>query len=65
MKNFGKNFKKISLSLMLTQKEIGKETGYAESTVSDWENDRTEPNLSTVKKLVQFFKISNEDLFDF
>lgn len=62
--NIGKNLKKIRLENKLSQKEFGEIFGYAARTVNDWEGDKTEPDLTTIKSIVKHFDISYEELFD-
>ena len=42
----------------LTMKELGKELGLAESTVSLYERNLHEPDLETIRKLASFFSVT-------
>lgn len=46
----------------LTMKELGKELGLAESTVSLYERDLHEPDLDTIRKLAAFFSVTMDYL---
>lgn len=62
--NIGKNIKKIRIENKLTQKKFGELFGFSARTISDWEGDNTEPDLTTIKSIVKYFDISYEELFD-
>ena len=49
----------------LSQQKLGEELGFSARTVSDWENNNTEPNIETIKKLVVILDITFDELFDF
>ena len=62
--NIGKNIKALRISNKLSQKNFGELFGYSARTVSDWECCNTEPDLTTIKRIVKHFDISYEELFD-
>ena len=62
--NIGKNIKKIRIDNHLSQKNFGEILGYSARTVSDWECCNTEPDLTTIKKIVKHFDVQYEELFD-
>ena len=66
MKNYelGKRIKNLRTIYKLTQERLGEVLGFSARTVSDWENGNTEPNLATVKALVNFFDITYEWFFE-
>lgn len=47
----------------IQQKELAYTLGISQSTVSHWESGRQEPNTGQRKKLANFFKITEADLF--
>ncbi len=47
----------------LTQKQVAKEVGIDQSTVSYWEKGRQEPNAIQRKRLCEFLGITQSDLF--
>lgn len=61
--NVGETIKALRRGKNLTQAELGKQLGYSARTVSDWENGATEPNISAIKALVEFFDITYEEFF--
>ena len=62
--NIGKNIKTLRISNKLSQKSFGEIFGFSARTVSDWECCNTEPDLTTIKRIVKYFDISYEELFD-
>ena len=62
--NIGKNIKTLRTNNKLSQKKFGEILGYSARTISDWECSNTEPDLTTIKKIVKYFDISYEELFD-
>ncbi|MCM1439103.1 MAG: helix-turn-helix domain-containing protein [Roseburia sp.] len=47
----------------ISQAELGRQLGYSARTVSDWENESTEPNISAIRALVSFFEITYDEFF--
>lgn len=62
--NLGTYIRFLRKSKAMTQYELGKVLGYSARTISDWENGSTEPNISAIKALVEFFAISYDDFFN-
>lgn len=62
--NIGFNLRQIRIDNKLTQKEFGQKLGFSARTVSDWECGNTEPDLTTVKKIVKSFGITYDELFE-
>lgn len=58
MENFGEKLKELRLEKGLTQKELAKELGNAQSAIFYWETNRQEPTISALKKLCKFFEVS-------
>ena len=46
----------------MTQKEVAKQLGVVESCYANWEQGRTEPSISSLRKLSEIFQISVDDL---
>ena len=65
MSTFGENIKKYRLMKKLSQQKLGEMLGFSARTVSDWECNNTEPNIETIKKLIQILDITVDELFDF
>ena len=63
-KTIAVNLKNIRQQNNLTQKEFGEKLGFSARTISDWENCNTEPDLITIKKIVKYFDITYEEIFE-
>lgn len=61
---FCKNLKEARKASSLTQKEVAKSLGVVESCYANWEQGRTEPNISMLRKLSKLFKISIDELIN-
>lgn len=61
---FYKNIRNIRLENNLTQEELAKLIGVSRSTISAWENNKTEADFSTLQKLRDFFDVTYEELLD-
>ena len=59
---FGKLLKKLREKEGISQRELAKELGVGKTTVSVWESGLTEPNMTSLKKLSEFFNISIDEL---
>ena len=57
MENFGEKLKELRLEKGLTQKELARELGNAQSAIYYWETNKQEPTLSALKKLCKFFDV--------
>ena len=62
MENFGEKIKTLRKEKGLTQKELANQIGQAQSTVAYWEQDKQEPNISSLKKLCLLFSVSADYL---
>lgn len=58
-KTFSQNLRKMMRDRDVTAKVISRETGIAQSTLSDWLNGR-DPKLDGVVKIARFFGVSIE-----
>lgn len=47
----GSNIRRLRKSRGIRQEELAKKLGVSDAAVSSWEVDRTEPSLSTIKKI--------------
>ena len=63
MKQYGKVIAKLRKQKGLTQQELGKRLNVSYQAVSKWENDLSEPDLSTLQQIVEIFEISIADFF--
>lgn len=62
-KKLGDNLKKIRIKKNITQSEIAKKLGVDRSFVSNLENAKTNPTLSTVTNLAKVLDVSLKELF--
>lgn len=56
LKTWGDHIKKRRLELNLTQLEIGRLLGVSECSVYNWENNRDEPQLSKIQRIIEFLR---------
>lgn len=59
---FNENLKTFRLSQELGQKQLAEKLGISIKTVSHWETGYTEPDISQLIKIADFFKISIDEL---
>ena len=57
-KTVGQRIKYLRKQSGITQKELAKTLYVSESTVSYWENDKTEPSIIFIVKLTALFQTS-------
>lgn len=62
---FGERLKELRKGKNLTQEEIGEICQVAKQTISNWENNITQPPFEIVNKLAQYFGVSIEYLLNF
>lgn len=63
-KKFCENLKSARKELGLTQKQIANELNVVESCYANWEQGRTEPNISFLRQLSLILGISIDDLIN-
>lgn len=61
---FSENVKNLRIENGLTQEELAKMLDISRSTVSAWENNKTEADFNTLRKLKESFNVSYEELLD-
>lgn len=61
-KKLGENLKKIRTKKNITQTELAKTLGVDKSFVSNIENGKTNPTLSTITNLAQALNVSANEL---
>lgn len=61
---FTENLKAIRLSKRLRQKDVAGAMQIPQSTYANWEQGRTEPSIQDIFRLIEFFEIEANDLFD-
>lgn len=62
---FGDRLKELRKEKNLTQEEVGEVCDVAGQTISNWENNVTQPPFEIVKKLAQYFGVTIDYLFNF
>ena len=59
---FGEKLKQARTRADMTQEAVAKEIGVSRQSLSNWENDRTYPDLASVLKLSDLYGLSLDDL---
>ena len=59
-----KNIRKYRESFKLTQGELAEMLNYSDKTISKWERAESIPDIFTLKKIAQIFRINIEDLLN-
>ena len=65
MASLGENIRHIRKVNNLTQQQFGEVLGFAPRTISDWEINRNEPSIATIKLICKKFNVSYYELLDF
>lgn len=60
--NFAETIKQIRKKSFLSQESFAKEIGVSFSTVNRWENEKSKPNYSALKKINQFCQEHSIDI---
>lgn len=63
--SIGESIKTHRLNAGLTQKDLSEKLNVSYQTVSKWETDVNEPDLSTIKEMSKIFNCSIDDLLNF
>lgn len=63
-KLFCENLKYFRKDVGLTQKQVAEKLGVVESCYANWEQGRTEPPISMLRKLSKIFKVSIDELIN-
>lgn len=62
MSIFSKRIKELRKESNFTQQELAEKLELTNSTVSDWETGRSEPDLETLTKLAKLFSVTTDYL---
>jgi len=62
MKKFKERLKELRLDKKVSQKEISKEIGLSEKTISHYESGYSEPSLDILVKLCVYFNVTADYL---
>ena len=60
--DFGKNLKCLRLEKSLSQMQVAKLIGVSQQCISEWENSKIEPTLTSLWRLADVFDISIDEL---
>ena len=63
-KIFCQNLKAARIETAMTQKEVAVKLNVVESCYANWEQGRTEPNITMLRKLCELFDISLDELIN-
>ncbi|MEG2116893.1 MAG: helix-turn-helix transcriptional regulator [Clostridia bacterium] len=56
--------KELRIEAGLHQQQLADEIGYKQRNISDWERERTEPNIDAIFKMANFFECSIDYLLN-
>ena len=62
MEYFAKKIKQLREEQKLTQKQLAKILQTTNSTICDWERERSEPNITMLIKISNYFKTTIDEL---
>lgn len=62
MSFFSVNLTNLRKNQKLSQEKLANDIGVARYTISDWENERTQPDNESLKKLSRYFNVSTDYL---
>ncbi len=62
---FGDRLRELRKNKKISQEELGKLCGVGKTTISNWENNITEPPFETVKALAKYFNVTPNYLLNF
>lgn len=61
----GKRLSQLRKKNYYTQQELGQKLNISAQAISKWENDLSEPDLSTLRKLAELYDITISELLEF
>ena len=64
MNTFGDNLREIRVSCKLSQKKFANLIGTTQQRVSEWENNKVEPTLGNIYKMIKYLNTTFEELTD-
>ena len=59
---YGENFRELRKRSKLTQKQVAEKLGINQSSVSDWENDVSQPDFDELKALSKLYDATLNEL---
>lgn len=62
--SISKKLKEARKASKMTQGEAAKKLGITNTTLSNWENDVSKPDVDMIKKICKLYKVNPNDLYD-
>lgn len=62
--SLGKTLSSLRKNAKMTQSELGEKLNISAQAISKWENDTSEPDISTLKKLANIYGVTISDILD-
>lgn len=59
---FSKSLKNIRKKNNVSQEDLAEKLGVSRQTVSSWENDKSYPDIASIVKISEIFKVSLDEL---
>lgn len=59
---YGKRLKEIRMEKKFSQEDVAKKMNISRQAISKWENDKTEPDLKSLKMISELYEISLDEL---
>ncbi|MGV8149659.1 MAG: helix-turn-helix domain-containing protein [Alkaliphilus sp.] len=60
--SFGKKVRKLRLAKSMSQTKLGELTNIPQTTISDWENSKSLPNIEDAKKIAKVLNVEIAEL---
>lgn len=60
---FGDKLKELRKNKNMSQEELGELCGVAKNTISNWENNATQPPFDAIIKISKYFEVTTDYLF--
>ena len=62
MNNIGKTIKKIREEKNMTQEQLAEKLNVTRQAISNWENNKTQPDIDTIIKISEVLEVSVEEI---
>ena len=62
MNNVSKSIKRLRSNKKMTQDELAAILNVTRQAVSNWENEKTQPDIETITKIAAYFGVSTEEI---
>ncbi len=64
MSKIGKNIHNLRIKNNMSQDELGKKLNVTRQAISNWENNKTQPDMDTIKRIAEIFNTDFQYLVD-